>query len=238
MTWRPPLIPPCPPPTPAPAQSPPRKVTPDFLYKRSIYISPEQSASVQKFLIKIGVLDDKGNVLYDVRVVRGHGWLPGAGWRRRMRATALGTVPARGVCACPSSPAHPRPRPRLTVRPPQKRGWITKLPKFLPWIKRDSPYYNLISDESQIWQELNLAWSWHEIVSDCVRPTLMWLEAKGKADLAALVHQFNLYENIRCLTEYREGCGPLVPGPPVPATAPNNSAPLVPRPTVRRALAK
>lgn len=34
----------------------------------------------------------------------------------------------------------------------QKRGWITQLPKYLPWLKRTDPYYNLISDESQIWQ--------------------------------------------------------------------------------------
>ena len=26
------------------------------------------------------------------------------------------------------------------------------LPKFVPWLDRNSPYYNLISDESQIWQ--------------------------------------------------------------------------------------
>lgn len=32
----------------------------------------------------------------------------------------------------------------------------------LPWLKRDSPYYNLISDESQIWQceWLLAAWMW------------------------------------------------------------------------------
>jgi hypothetical protein len=35
----------------------------------------------------------------------------------------------------------------------------------LPWLKRAGFNFNLISDESQIWQELNLAWAWHEIVS-------------------------------------------------------------------------
>ncbi len=39
-----------------------------------------------------------------------------------------------------------------TFAAPQKRGWINQLPKYLPWLKRSSPYYNLISDESQIWQ--------------------------------------------------------------------------------------
>ncbi|KAL4422147.1 hypothetical protein ABPG77_006836 [Micractinium sp. CCAP 211/92] len=85
-------------------------------------------------------------------------------------------------------------------------GWTKELPKYLPWLKRTSPYYNLISDESQIWQELNLAWSWHEIVSDYVRPTLVWLEKKGKADLDALVKQYDLHGNLRCLTENQEGC--------------------------------
>ncbi len=170
--------------------------------------------------------------------------------------------------------------------PLQSDGWTKELPKYLPWLKRTSPYYNLISDESQIWQgeagsqrppsgmaqlwklalksmhplgirpcrhqrratrcwgpchrspaalqfavphepcsstlpayaclpsppagccaaELNLAWSWHEIVSDYVRPTLVWLEKKGKADLDALVKQYDLHGNLRCLTENQEGC--------------------------------
>jgi hypothetical protein len=34
----------------------------------------------------------------------------------------------------------------------QSTGWTKKIAKILTWIKRDSPYYNMISDESQIWQ--------------------------------------------------------------------------------------
>ena len=126
---------------------------------------------------------------------------------------------------------------------PQNRQWVAELPKHVPWLSRGSPYYNLISGESQIWQggwvapaplgngvpgdgtsracpppayparppthnpaELNLAYSQHEIVSDYVRPTLMWLEAKGRANLAALVDQFSLNGTLRCLTETQEGC--------------------------------
>lgn len=44
--------------------------------------------------------------------------------------------------------------------------------------------------------ELNMAYSQHEIVSDFVRPTLMWLEARGKANLTALVNQYSLNQNI------------------------------------------
>ena len=52
-----------------------------------------------------------------------------------------------------------------------------------------------------------MAWSQHEIVADFVRPTLMWLEAKGKgATLNSLVKKFSLNGNLRCLTESTEGC--------------------------------
>lgn len=60
--------PPCSGPS-APIQVPPRPVGPNWLYKRSIYISQEQSAAIQQALIKINVLDGYGNVNYDVRVV-------------------------------------------------------------------------------------------------------------------------------------------------------------------------
>lgn len=57
--------------------------------------------------------------------------------------------------------------------------------------------------------ELNVAWSWHEIVSDFVRPTLIWLDNKGKTGqvgLNSLVKKYDLQGNLRCLTEKREGC--------------------------------
>jgi hypothetical protein len=94
----------------------------------------------------------------------------------------------------------------ITSDPRKVTGWTKKLPTYLPWLTRSSPYYNLISDESQVWQELNLAYSQHEIVSDHVRPTLMWLEARGRANLTALVNQYSLNQNIACLSEWREGC--------------------------------
>ena len=48
-------------------------------------------------------------------------------------------------------PPPDRPLPRLPLLR-QVTGWTKKLPKYVPWLTRDSPYYNLISDESQIWQ--------------------------------------------------------------------------------------
>lgn len=152
------------------------------------------------------------------------------------------------VCSTPTPPLTLNPNP---LPPLQVTGWTKKLPQYLPWLKRSSPYYNLISDESQVWQgeqrdaqgcpaaggcslgmpheqlkgtqllldarllphtnqqhpcsphlfsaELNMAYSQHEIVSDFVRPTLMWLEARGKANLTALVNQYSLNQNIGAL---------------------------------------
>lgn len=34
---------------------------------------------------------------------------------------------------------------------------------------------------------LNVAWAWHDSVADYVRASLMWLEKRGQANLAALV---------------------------------------------------
>ena len=45
-----------------------------------------------------------------------------------------------------------QPQGQLPALPVQSDGWTKELPKYLPWLKRTSPYYNLISDESQIWQ--------------------------------------------------------------------------------------
>ncbi len=53
--------------------------------------------------------------------------------------------------ACCLSPAHTAGSPPCPPCP-QKSGWTRKLPQILPWLQRSSPYYNLISDESQIWQ--------------------------------------------------------------------------------------
>ena len=172
------------------------------------------------------------------------GGLNGRLERRRQPPALLPTRPPRH----PATP--PRARQQIT-------GWTKQLPKYVPWLARDSPYYNLISDESQLWQgeargaegagrgarderaaaaaaaaevparlprplgparlpplptaaspnpailspraELNMAWSWHEIVADYVRPTLVWMEAGGRANLSALVQQYSLNEHIGAL---------------------------------------
>ena len=175
--------------------------------------------------------------------------------QRRCPATAA-AGPARAPCA------PPRPPPR-----PQNRQWTEALPRLVRWIvPRDSSSpFNLVSDESQIWQgaaqappgaaagswcqhagwrprrrtaagrpaglaaralcspaaagvhtsprpaELNMAWSQHEIVADYVRPTLMWLEARGRPaggeTLASLVAKYGLEASgLSCLTEDTEGC--------------------------------
>lgn len=55
-----------------------------------------------------------------------------------------------------------QPEQQAPAEPLQKTNWTKELPKYLPWLKRTSPYYNLISDESQIWQgEPAPRSSWH-----------------------------------------------------------------------------
>jgi hypothetical protein len=50
-------------------QIPARAVTPDFLAKRSVFISPQQSGAIYAALVKSKVISKAGDVLYDVRVV-------------------------------------------------------------------------------------------------------------------------------------------------------------------------
>lgn len=177
---------------------------------------------------------------------------------------------AHGCCSCHTHRPAIWPSPAISLPPPpsgaQNREWTTALPKIVRWIRPGSPYYNLISDESQIWQgaltsgrqgwtghrlrqwgrreatwhayacrsclahrrqraadsaaaappaELNMAYSQHEIVADYVRPTLMWLEARGRPageTLASLVAKFGTETTgLSCLTETREGCAPPRP---------------------------
>ena len=52
----------------------------------------------------------------------------------------------------PPLPAvHPCHLPLPPARLLQRRGWTKKLAKYLPWLKKGT-VFNLVSDESQIWQ--------------------------------------------------------------------------------------
>ncbi|KAL4440448.1 hypothetical protein ABPG75_003449 [Micractinium tetrahymenae] len=90
--------------------------------------------------------------------------------------------------------------------PRMRTLWAAQLLCALPWLATNKAYLNLVQDQSQIWEELNVAWSLHEGVADYVRPTLMWLESRGKANLNALVKRYSLDGRLSCLTERVEGC--------------------------------
>lgn len=90
--------------------------------------------------------------------------------------------------------------------PRMRTMWANQLLRALPWLATNKAYLNLVQDQSQIWEELNVAFSMHEGVADYVRPTLMWLESRGKANLNALVQRYSLEGKLACLTERVEGC--------------------------------
>ncbi|KAL4431781.1 hypothetical protein ABPG77_002997 [Micractinium sp. CCAP 211/92] len=90
--------------------------------------------------------------------------------------------------------------------PRMRTLWANQLLHALPWLATNKAYLNLVQDQSQIWEELNVAWSMHEGVADYVRPALMWLESRGKANLNALVQRYSLNGTLSCLTERVEGC--------------------------------
>ena len=51
------------------------------------------------------------------------------------------------------------------------------------------------------------AYSWHEILSDYVRPSLLWLASKGKLNMSTLVANYSTAQSgIACLTESTQGC--------------------------------
>jgi hypothetical protein len=116
---------------------------------RSIYITPTQSRAIWAALIKARVIDRQGNVLYDVRVVR-EGHLCCLSSRITMYCRVGGHAAEPATSSWSVKQSTP---PLLSLPVPvQNRGWIKLLAKILPWLKRSDPYYNLISDESQIWQ--------------------------------------------------------------------------------------
>ena len=73
---------------------------------RSMYISPEQSAQLQKALIRIKVLDKNGEVRFDVRIVS-VGWV---GW-------GGGAAACRGRAGPALRCTHPIPLPRPALAP-------------------------------------------------------------------------------------------------------------------------
>ena len=77
-------------------------MTPDWLSMRSMYISPEQSAQLQKALIRIKVLDKNGEVRFDVRIVS-VGWV---GWGGGPRPAGGGQAQH---CAAPIPSRCPAP---------------------------------------------------------------------------------------------------------------------------------
>ncbi|KAL4436060.1 hypothetical protein ABPG77_005508 [Micractinium sp. CCAP 211/92] len=91
--------------------------------------------------------------------------------------------------------------------------WTQRLQAALPWL--NSSGIGLVPDQSDITEEMNIAYSWHEGIADYVRPCLAWLQANGSSDLRYLSSRLAVYR-LAQLTMDR-----VYPAIAAPATAPS-----------------
>ncbi|KAL4422484.1 hypothetical protein ABPG75_008681 [Micractinium tetrahymenae] len=107
--------------------------------------------------------------------------------------------------------------------------WTQRLLAALPWLNDTS--IRPVPDQSDITEEMNVAYSWHEGIADYVRPCLAWLQANGSADLRYLASHLAV-PNLAQLTMDRAAAAPAVPcaAPPTAALAAKTfpSQPAVP----------
>ncbi|KAL4858871.1 Gamma-glutamyl hydrolase A [Chlorella vulgaris] len=74
----------------------------------------------------------------------------------------------------------------VTVDPRHtKRPWVRQLVALVPALSD-----GMTEDHSQVWEELNLAWSLHEIIADFATAAFVWLEGGATGDFAAIVEQY------------------------------------------------
>ncbi|EFN55357.1 hypothetical protein CHLNCDRAFT_134386 [Chlorella variabilis] len=77
-------------------------------------------------------------------------------------------------------------RGMVTVDPRHtRRPWVKQLVELVPELNG-----GMMADHSQVWEEMNLAWSSHEIISDFATPAFVWFEGGATADFAELVERY------------------------------------------------
>ncbi|KAL4424170.1 hypothetical protein ABPG75_001471 [Micractinium tetrahymenae] len=107
--------------------------------------------------------------------------------------------------------------------------WTKKLVDVLPWISLEPNAENKIlsalSDRGSIYEEMNLAYAWHEGIADYLRPCLAWLRSNGTANLQYLSSQLAV-SKLAELTMDREYPTAL---PPAPPASPPQPPPQPPR---------
>lgn len=70
--------------------------------------------------------------------------------------------------------------------------WPQRLIKQVPWLTLGKhPTFSLDIFNSLIFQELNVAYGYHETVSDFFLGSLIWLESGGRDDMRVLAIRYN-----------------------------------------------
>ncbi|KAL4427844.1 hypothetical protein ABPG75_001933 [Micractinium tetrahymenae] len=73
--------------------------------------------------------------------------------------------------------------------------WPEKLVRLLPWMTLGkSPTFSLDVYQSLVFQELNVAYGYHETVADYFLPSLVWLEANGQRRMGNLARSMRQYK--------------------------------------------
>ncbi|KAL4442061.1 hypothetical protein ABPG77_011322 [Micractinium sp. CCAP 211/92] len=73
--------------------------------------------------------------------------------------------------------------------------WPERVVSLLPWMTLGaSPTFSLNIDRSLVFQELNVAYAFHESVADYFLPSLVWLEANGQRRMANLARSMRQYK--------------------------------------------
>lgn len=73
--------------------------------------------------------------------------------------------------------------------------WPERLVRLLPWMTLgSSPTFSLDIDHSLVFQELNVAYAFHETVADYFLPSLVWLEANGQRRMGNLARSMRRYK--------------------------------------------
>ncbi|EFN58232.1 hypothetical protein CHLNCDRAFT_57065 [Chlorella variabilis] len=93
--------------------------------------------------------------------------------------------------------------------------WNRKLVGRVDWLHMSpskAPMLSVLSDRSTIFEEMNVAWAYHEGVADHMVPCLMWLRSGGELDLKYLARKLGV-DRLRDLTMKRVHWKPPPPPP-------------------------
>lgn len=100
--------------------------------------------------------------------------------------------------------------PRYTKKP-----WQAQLRTAVPELSSD----DVASDDSDIYELMNVAFAWHEIDAEYFTASLAWLELQGAVSMEALVKQFKITGRMSELTADRYPVGGQPPQAGIPTVS-------------------